>query len=562
MNWVREYYNAILSNDEVVSEKVKKVYEREVDWMDNPPDNFPYYFDEEAGERPIDFIEKFCKHSKGQFARTPIQLELFQKAKIQLVFGWLEKDSGYRRFREVVDFRGRKCGKSTETAAIELYMLLADGEDGPEVYCAANKKDQARLVFDECVNMRVQSDAISALTRKRQSDIYCPVTMGFIKALAADTKTMDGLNASFFDLDEVHEAKTSKVYDVLKQSQSMRTQPLCWIISTNGFVREMFFDDLYEKCAHVVNWDKGHENYRLLPLMYELDSKEEWTNPKCWGKANPGLGKIKSIQTLAENVEEAKRNPKFLPTLLTKDFNLPENSNDAWLTYQDIVNETIMDMDYLKHSYAVGGCDLSSTTDLTCATLIIRKSNDENVYVLQQYFMPQSKYEDCINSKGKYKEAPYDVWVQKGFITVCSGNMVDYAMITKWFIDMVNINDIRPLWVCYDRALAGYWVPEMERKGFKMEKVAQGVYTLSQPMKELAAHLEAHKVVYQNNPVLRWCLHNTECKRDKNSISEMIKPAKISANRRIDGTASLLDAWVGYNKYYMEYMHRVNSRGR
>lgn len=555
MNWVKEYYNAILSGNEVVSQKVRTVYEREIKWMNSPPDDFSYYFDEDVGQRPIEFIERFCKHSKGQFARTPIKLELFQKAKIQLVFGWLEKETGYRRIREVVDFRGRKCGKSTETAGIELYMLLADGELGNEVYCCANKLDQAKLVFNEAVNMRMQSDAISKLTKKRQSDIYCPATMGFIKALAADTTTMDGLNASFFDLDEVHEAKSSKIYDVMKQSQSMRTQPICWIISTNGFVREGFFDDLYERCVHVVNWDEGHENYRLLPLMYELDSKNEWDKPECWAKANPGLGKIKSIQTLAENVEEAKRNPKFLPTLLTKDFNMAENSSESWLRYQDILNETVVDMEYLKHSYAIGGCDLSSTTDLTCATLLIRKPNDENVYVLQQYFIPQSKLDKIRISKDK--EAPYDIWVRNGYITVCNGNMVDYGMITKWFVDMVKINDIRPLWVYYDRALAGYWVPDMERSGFKMEKVAQGVFTLSQPMKEMAAHFEAHKVIYQNNPVLRWCLHNTACKKDNNSIAEMIKPMKISANRRIDGTASLLDAWVGYLRNYMEYIRYV-----
>lgn len=555
MNWVKEYLTAIHNGEEIVSQKVKKVYEREVEWMDNPPEDFPFYFDEDIGQRPIDFIEKFCKHSKSSFARKPVRLELFQKAKIQLVFGWLEKETVYRRITEVVDIRGRKCGKSTETAAIEWYMLLADGEEGAEIYCCANKLDQAKLVFNEAVNMRSQSDALKFVTKKRQSDIYCPATFGFMKALAADSKTMDGLNASFFDLDECHEAKTSKIYDVMKQSQSARNQPLAWIISTNGFVREGFFDDLYLKCSNVANWEEGHHNYRLLPLIYELDSREEYTNPKCWYKANPGLGKIKSLKTLAENVEEGKRNPKFLPTLLTKDFNIPENSAESWLTYEAIVNEKVVDINYLKKSYAVGGCDLSSTLDLTCASLLIRKPNDNNVYVLQQYFLPQSRIDklELTNSK----EAPYKYWSEKGWITICDGAQVDFHKVTEWFVKMVKEYDIRPLWICYDRALSGYWVPEMEGYGFDMEKTAQGSYTWSQPMKQMGGTFEEHKVIYQNNPILRWCLSNTAKKSLNKDGIESIQPVKIAENRRIDGTVSLLNAWVGYVKHYDEYMPYV-----
>lgn len=552
MNWVMEYLNAIHNGEEIVSQKVKMVYEREVSWMDKPPDDFPFYFDEEAGQRPIDFIEKFCKHSKSSFARKPVRLELFQKAKIQLVFGWLEKESSFRRITEVVDIRGRKCGKSTETAAIEWYMLLADGEEGAEIYCCANKLDQAKLVFNEAVNMRSQSDALKAVTKKRQSDIYCQATFGFMKALAADSKTMDGLNASFFDLDECHEAKTSKIYDVMKQSQSARNQPLAWIISTNGFVREGFFDDLYLKCANVATWEEGHHNYRLLPLLYELDSRDEWTNPKCWYKANPGLGKIKSLKTLAENVEEAKRNPKFLPTLLTKDFNIPENSVESWLTFEAIVNEKVVDINYLKKSYAIGGCDLSATTDLTCATLLIRKPIDDNVYVLQQYFLPQSRIDKLELTESK--EADYKTWAKNGWLTICEGAQVDYHKVTEWFVKMVKEYDIRPLWICYDRALSGYWVPEMEDMGFDMIKIAQGSYTWTQPMKEMGAAFEEHKVIYQNNPVLRWCLYNTAKKSANKDGIESIQPVKIAQNRRIDGMVSLLNAWVGYVKFYDEYI--------
>lgn len=552
MNWPKEYLRAILAGEEVVSQKVKTVYEREVGWMDNPPPDFPFYFDEEAGLRPIEFIEKFCRHSKGKWGKQPFQLELFQKAKIQLVFGWKEKATGLRRIREVVDIRGRKCGKSTETAAVELYCLVADGETGAEVYCTANKLDQSKLIFNEAVNMRAQSPALRAVTKKRQSDIYFPATFSKIQALAADTKTMDGLNAHFFSLDEFHEARDSKVYDVMIQSQSAREQPLAWLISTNGFVRELFFDEKYDYCSKVALWEPGFEDYRLLPLIYELDSRDEWTKPECWAKANPGLGKIKSLVTLAENVEKAKRDPNFLPTLLTKDFNIPENSTAAWLTYEAAVNETVVPMERLQNSYAIGGCDLSATTDLTCATLLIRKPGDENFYVLQKYFLPQSRV-DAVEANSN-REAPYKLWAEQGHLHICDGATVDYHAVTEWFVDMVRMYDIRPLWICYDAALSGYWVEEMTSYGFDMEKIRQGPITWTYPMKRLAGLFEEHKIVYQNNPMLRWCLINTSKKSTNKDGIESIQPVKSSSTKRIDGTVSLLNAFVGYCNHEDEFL--------
>ncbi len=555
MNWPREYLAAINSGDEVVSNKVRAVYQREVKWMDNPPDNFPFYYDEEAGQRPINFIEKYCKHSKGKWGKQPVRLELFQQAKLQLIFGWLEKETNNRRIREVVDIRGRKCGKSTETAGVEQYMMIADGESGAEVYCTANKKDQASLVFNEAVNMRSQSPALRSITKKRQSDIYFPAAFSFIKALAADTKTMDGLNAHFFSQDEFHEARDRKIYDVMKQSQSAREQPLAWLISTNGFVRELFFDDIYDYSSHVALWDEGYEDYRLLPLIYELDSREEWTRPECWAKANPGLGKIKSLATLAENVEKAKRDPKFLPTVLTKDFNIPENTSEAWLNYESAVNETTVDIDYLKKSYAIGGCDLSATTDLTCATLLIKKPNDDNFYVMQKYFLPQSRVDD-VESNSR-REAPYKLWAQQGHLHICEGATVDFHAVSQWFVDMVKDYNIRPLWIGYDAALSGYWVPEMVEYGFDMEHLRQGPFTWTYPMKQLGGALEEHRVIYNNNPMLRWCLLNTGVKTTNKDGINSIQPVKTSSTKRIDGMVSLLNAFTSYLNHEDEYLRYV-----
>lgn len=551
-NYPELYLSAIHSGEEVVSKKVRAVYEREVGWIKEPPANFPYYFDAKEGLRHIEFIERFCKHSKGKFAGKPVQLELFQEAKIQLFFGWRDKKTKLRRFRECFDVRGRKCGKSTETAAVAWDCFLNDKEAGPEVYCTANKRDQANLIFTECVNMRKQSPALRSITRKRQSDIYCEHNFGIIKCLASDTSTMDGLNPSFFDQDEIHAAKTSDLYDVMIQGQSMRDQPVAWLITTNGFVREGFFDAHYALASNVALWVPGYEDYTLLPLIYELDNPDDWDKPEHWAEANPGLGKIKSIKTLAEHVARAKRDPQFKPTVMAKDFNIPQTGVSAWLDFDEIVNEATYKMEDISHSYAIAGCDLSSTTDLTCATLLVCKPNNPTVYVLQHYFIPQGRIDELETTESR--EAPYKLWSDQGWITINEGAQVDYSLVTKWFVDMVNKYDIRPLWVCYDRALSGYWVPEMESYGFDMEKTAQGPFTWTQPMKEMGAAFHEHKVNYNNNPILRWCLTNTR-KKSKNADGiESIMPVKVQTNMRIDGTVSLLNAWVGYVKHYNDFI--------
>lgn len=554
VNWPKEYLAMIQSGDEVVSAKVRELYEREVNFMLNPPKDFPYYFDAERGLHHIGFMEKFCRQSKGSKAKQLLQFEPFQKAKLQLVFGWVEKDTNLRRFREVDDLRGRKCGKSTETAAVEWDIALNDGEYGAEIYCTANKKDQAKIIFNECVNMRMQSNALAAMSKKRQSDIYIESMMSFMMALASDTSTMDGLNTHFFSLDEFHAAKNRSLYDIMIQSMTAREQPLAWLISTNGFVREGFFDEVYDYASNVAMWVPGYQDLRLLPLIYELDKREEWEAPECWAKANPGLGKIKKIKTLAEFVQKAHTQPSFLPTVLTKDFNVSENSAESWLSLNKVTNKTVVPMEFLRNSYAVGGCDLSSTTDLTCATLLIRKPGDSRFFVLQKYFIPKSKVKDDHSDK---REAPYKSWSENGWLSVSEGATVDFHAVTEWFVTMVREYNIRPLWIGYDAALSGYWREEMEEYGFQMEKIRQGPFTWTYPMKELEGMFEEERIVYNDNPMLRWCLSNTGKKSMNKDGIESIQPVKVNTNRRIDGTVSLLNAYTCFKNHEEEYLSLI-----
>lgn len=556
MNYIREYVELIKRGKIKTSARVRKVYTRLLKEIDRPPKNFKYYFDEETGERPISFIETFCKQSQGDLG-APLELELFQRAYIQALFGFLDKETGYRRFRETMFLVGRKNGKTTLMAGIALYLLTADYEGAAEIYSVATKKDQARKALTEAVNMIKQSPELRALLKKRRNDVYFAATSSKFEALASDSNTLDGLNSHGVIIDELHAIRDRNLYEVMKQSTSSRRQPLIVMITTAGTVRECIFDDMYEYACRVADGEEVDEAF--LPILYELDERSEWLNQKMWVKANPGLGKIKQVETLRSFVERAKKNPADRAGVLCKDFNVRENDSTAWLPFDVINNEATFELADVYDTYAIGGCDLSSTTDLTCATLLIRKPNDKTVYVLQHYFLPQARIDELADKKQRSgghsnDEAPYKLWAERGLLTACQGARVNYSDVTAWFVQMRDQYKI-DCWKCgYDRALAGYWVDEMTANGFTMDKVIQGTYTFSQPMRELGAALQDKLVNYNNNPVLKWCLSNTG---KKEQGLNNIMPVKISEKRRIDGMVSLLNAWVVYVRDYEDYMYNV-----
>ena len=551
MNWIKEY-NALISTGQVVAcEEIKSIYARlaaETDRKDGP-----FYFAENVRQHAIDFIETFCRHYQGEHAGELVRLELFQKAFIQALFGFLERGTDTRRFREYYFEVARKHGKSFLSACIACYMLVADGEEGAEIYSAATKLDQAKIIYNAAKNIIDQSSEMRALVKSTRDGLSFRMTRSVMKPLPNESKSLDGLNIHFAALDEIHEQRDRNMYDVLRQGMKARRQPLIGCITTSGFHREGLYDELHDYAVDVARGNIIDD--RFLPIVYKLDKQEEWRNPKAWMKANPGLGTIKSYVQLADDVERAKNDPSYLPTLLVKDFDMKQTEKAAWLPLEAIINEREVGIDYLSHSYAIGGCDLSAVYDLTCATLLIRKPEDENVYVLQKYFLPQKRIDDLENTQSK--EAPYKLWNQQGWIEFNEGAAVDYSNVTKWFTEMVEQHDIRPLWICYDRALSGYWVPEMQNYGFEMEKIAQGPFTWSQPMKQLGAALTEGKVIYNNNPILRWCLANTAVKALNKDGIETIQPVKIQSNRRIDGMVSLLNAWVGYVRHQDEYLPYV-----
>lgn len=542
MNYITAYNSLIQSGEIAASRRVKQVYARLA--AATADTSGEYVFDEQRASRPIAFIERFCKHSKGEWAGQSISLELFQKAYIQALYGFTDRD-GRRQYRESFFLVGRKNGKSTLLAGLALYMLTSDGEGGAEVYSTATKYAQARLLFDEAHNMIKQAPALSKHFRKRKNDLYYAPAMAKFQPLARNSDTLDGLNASFVIMDELHGVKDRNLYEVMRQSQSARRQPLMIMITTAGTVRECIFDDMYSYAAGVA--DGAITDLHFLPILYELDERSEWTDPAAWIKANPALEAIKKLDDLSAKVERAKQNRNELSGVLCKEFNVRETVKTAWLSFDDINNETAFDLEAFRGAYCIGGVDLSITTDLTAASLLLMKRGDDRKYIVQMYWLPA----DRLAERVRQDKIPYDKWFDRGLLRLCAGNSINYSDVTAWFVETVKQYDLFPAWVYYDSYSARYFVEEMQMQGFNMVRCIQGAKTLSLPMQMLGADLQAHKVIYNNNPVLKWCLTNTGIQTDRNGNIVPIK--NQSPKQRIDGTAALLDCYVGLYEHYTEY---------
>ena len=555
MNYITEYARQIDSDEVVVSYKVKRVYLQLIKELNSLESEWEY--SESKANHAISFIESYCKHSKGKLGGKPLLLELWQKALISATFGVVHKIDETRRFQEVMLIVGRKNGKSVLASAIGLYMMIADGEPGAEVFAAATMRDQAKIIWLEAKRMVKKSPVLLKRIKPLVAELIGDFNDSFFKPLGSDSDTLDGLNVHAALLDEIHAWKTKELYDVIFDGTTAREQPLIFITSTAGTIRESIYDIKYDETENLIkSYDDPNmigKNERFFPVIYELDDRKEWTNPDCWVKANPGLGSIKQLNQLKAKVEKAQQNPLLVRNLLCKDFNLRQTVSEAWLTFEQLNNEAKFNVLELKPRYGIGGADLSSTTDLTCATCIFKVLDNETIYVKQMYWLP----EELLESRENDDKIPYSIWRDMGLLRTTPGNKVHYKFVTQWFEELQSEFDIYIPWIGYDGWSAEYWVEEMRNLYGKdsMEKVIQGKLTLSGPMKALGADLEANKINYNNNPVLKWCLSNTAIDVDKNLN---IQPCKINnQRRRIDGFASLLNAYVALDRHLDEYNNMI-----
>lgn len=549
-NPIYDYWEWMNDNRIKVSTKVYKTYEYIIGFLEDPDSEWEY--DEKRANHAINFNEKFCKHSKGKMGGKPFILELWQKAKVAATFGIVHKITGERKYQRVVLIVARKNGKSTLSAAEGLYLFIADGEPGAEIYSVATKKDQAKIIWLEAKRMVKKSPALSKRIKPLVAELTCEINDGIYKPVGRDSDTLDGLNVHGATMDEIHAWTDKNLYDVIVDGTSARDEPLILITTTAGTVRENVYDDIYDEADRTINGytdPDGYKDERSLFLVYELDDRKTWRDEETWMQANPGLGTIKKTDALRDKVNKAKANSKLVKNLLTKDFDIPETTGEAWLTFETIDNRDTFDMADLKPRYCIAGIDLSATTDLTCATIVFKVPEDETTYVKQMYWLPS----DLIEVRSHEDKIPYDVWEDRGLLRRSGTNKVDYKDITKWLLEVQNEMDCYIYRIGYDRWSAQYLVDELEQTFGKITvPVAQGAKTFSNPMKRLESDLRAKKVNYNNNPITKWNLSNAAIKTDTNDNIALCKTS--NPRRRIDGVASLMDALIVFEDNQEEYL--------
>lgn len=568
-NPIREYWNAIQSGREVVSKKVYKTYRHIIAEMDSPG---KYRYNPAKANHVIEFFENYCHHSKGKLGGKLVELELWEKALLATVFGFVD-DEGNRQYRKCVLIVGKKNGKSLLASGVGLYMQLADGEPGPEVYAVATKRDQAKIIWQEAKRMVRKSPSLLKRAKTLVAEIASEFNDGVFKALASDSDTLDGLNVHCALMDEIHQWKNGRaLYDIIADGVTAREQPLIFMTSTAGVIREDIYDSEYEDAEKLINGYEdpdGYHDEHTICFIYELDSRAEWTDPKCWKKANPGLGTIKNYRALADKVQKAMQNPALVKNLVCKEFNIRETSSEAWLSFEVLDNRDTFTLDPVEKRfvwrrqmgdgwaetelpyprYGIGGADLSSTTDLTAAKMLFMVPGCDRVFALSMYWLAA----DLLERRVKEDHIPYDKWYERGLLRTCPGNKVHHKYVKDWFVEVQEQLDIYVTYIGYDAWSATYWVEDMKAYfgDSVMIPVHQGKKTLSDPMKRLGNDLESKMIVYNNNPIDKWCLANTAYEEDKNGN---IQPHKTSKpTRRIDGTAALLDAFTILQDKQEEY---------
>lgn len=541
INYILAYYQAIVDGSEVVSRWVRMLYEFIVKGLELRL----FYYDGRKAQAAIRFIEAFCHHHEGTLAPGLIKLELWQKALVSLIFGIVDED-GARHFREVFVVIARKNGKTLLAAAIAAYCTFLDGEYGGEIYFAAPKLEQAGLCFNAYYQMILQEPELSAMAKKRRTDIYIAHSNTTAKPIAFSAKKSDGFNISLVVADEVASwagDQGLKFYEVLNSSLGARRQPILLSITTAGYIADGIYDELMKRSTRVLLGDSKER--RLLPVLYMIDDIEKWDDINELRKANPNLGVSVSVNYLLEKIAVAEGSLSAKSEFLTKYCCLKQNSSLAWLNAQDVdkcISEHL-ELDQFRGSYCVGGIDLSRTTDLTSCCVVIQKNG--KLYVISKFFLPAEKIDDATAKDG----VPYRAFIQRGLLQESGDNFVDYTDCLEWFRMLVRDYEILPLKVGYDRYNSQYLTQSMKQDGFHMDDVYQGE-NLSPVIDELEGEIKNGNVIIGDNDLLK--MHLLDSALKQNTETQRKRLIKVSAGVHIDGTAALLDAMTVRQKWWNE----------
>lgn len=541
-NWIFKYHEAIQKKEVIVDVWVRLCFEILTTGLLNGE----WEFNEKKANKAIKFIENFCHHSEGR--SDLLHLELWQKAIVSAIFGIMDKTTGYRQFREVFIIVARKNGKTLFAAAIAAYMTYVDGEYGAKVYFLAPKLDQAELVYDAFYQIVQSDDELDSITKKRRSDIYIKAFNTSVKKIAFNSKKSDGFNPQLVVNDEMEAwpgDQGLKQYEVMTSALGARKQPLIISIATAGYVNDGIFDELFKRATAFLKGNSREK--RLLPFIYMIDDIEKWDSIEELKKSNPNLGVSVSVEYYLEQIEIARNSISKKVEFMTKFCNIKQNSAVAWLDYWDVMKcvheEKPLSLEDFKGCYCVGGIDLSRTTDLTAASIVINRDGINHIFT--RFYMPQKRYEVAINEDN----TPYNIYRDRGFLFISGENQVDYKDVYNWFIELVKVYKIKPLKIGYDRYSANYLVEDLKTAGFHTDDVYQGT-NLTPILHEFEGNLKDGLFDFGDNSML--AAHFLNVAVDINLNDSRMKPVKIEKRMRIDGAMSVFDALTMVSKYHNE----------
>ena len=541
-NWIFKYHEAIKKKEVIVGVWVRLCFEILTTGLLNGV----WEFNEKKANKAIKFIENFCHHSEGR--SDLLHLELWQKAIVSAIFGIMDKTTGYRQFREVFIIVARKNGKTLFAAAIAAYMTYVDGEYGAKVYFLAPKLDQADLVYDAFYQIVQSDDELDSITKKRRSDIYIKAFNTSVKKIAFNSKKSDGFNPQLVVNDEMEAwpgDQGLKQYEVMTSALGARKQPLIISIATAGYVNDGIFDELFKRATAFLKGNSREK--RLLPFIYMIDDIEKWDSIEELKKSNPNLGVSVSAEYYLEQIEIARNSISKKVEFMTKFCNIKQNSAVAWLDYWDVMKcvheEKPLSLEDFKGCYCVGGIDLSRTTDLTAASIVINRDGINHIFT--RFYMPQKRYEVAINEDN----TPYNIYRDRGFLFISGENQVDYKDVYNWFIELVKVYKIKPLKIGYDRYSANYLVEDLKTAGFHTDDVYQGT-NLTPILHEFEGNLKDGLFDFGDNSML--AAHFLNVAVDINLNDSRMKPVKIEKRMRIDGAMSVFDALTMVSKYHNE----------
>lgn len=530
-------FAADVVNGKIISGKRRKqACQRFIDELEKSAvdPSYPWGFSIERAYRPIEFIERFLTPTKSTYTR--MELLPWQHFVEANMYGWISRKTGYRRFREALVIVGQGNGKSTMIAGNAAYALTKDGERGAEVYCLANSKDQARIIFNECSAQVKNSRTLSKHVRITKQGVFYDKTNSKFQPLASDSKNLDGRNVHMGVFDEIQEFRDYKLINVIKGKIKKRKQPLIIYITTLGTVIDGPLMDFYILGGQILD-DTGAIAQRAADRMFvyidEIDENDDVEDYTCWGKANPSLGALLDIEDLKDEWERVKTIPSERNNFINKQLNVFTMVDE--LSFLDVrticKNDRVYDVENLRGAVCYGGFDLAETEDFTSACLEFPLP-DNSFFVLEHSWVPEKKV------KFDHEKLDWQTLVERGWLTIVPGEYVDYIYIYDWFVEMQKLYRIDS--IGFDPAKAFMMVQKMREHGFVLNDVRQGELTLTGPLDDLKEHFLDGSIVHNNNAMFKWYLSNV--KLTKRSANATYLPTKLSRYRKIDGFAALLDA--------------------